>query len=153
MGDEVNYTFTPITQNEFTSERFAAMEAEGWQLINISVVQGQHTIFYCFWRKDPDLKPLATLATRTFPFTCDLCGKPVESVDDFDWHGLGNCVAICPWCVGSGSDETGVKTIEALAGLLAGKMPESLKASLESSDRNPLGEWLKRQMKQFFGQV
>jgi hypothetical protein len=115
--------------------------------------KGLQPCFYCFWRKDLGLKPLTTLATRTFPFTCDLCGKPVESVDDFDWHGLGNCVAICPFCVGSGSDETGVKSIDALAAHLTRTMPEALKVILRGSESRDVEEWLRRQMKEFFGKV
>ena len=29
-----------------------------------------------------------------FPFECDLCRKMIESLDDLDWHGYGDCVEI-----------------------------------------------------------
>lgn len=29
-----------------------------------------------------------------YPKTCELCGKQIESLDDLDWHGYGNCVEI-----------------------------------------------------------
>jgi len=32
----------------------------------------------------------------TYPKPCHLCGKTIESVEDLDWHGLGNCVEITP---------------------------------------------------------
>lgn len=38
----------------------------------------------------------------TFPHQCGLCNGVVESKDDCDWHGLGNCVEICSACSGSG---------------------------------------------------
>lgn len=30
----------------------------------------------------------------TFPRQCDLCKGQIESVEDYDWHGYGNCVEI-----------------------------------------------------------
>ena len=29
-----------------------------------------------------------------YPKKCDLCGCMIESADDLDWHGYGNCVEI-----------------------------------------------------------
>jgi hypothetical protein len=37
-----------------------------------------------------------------YPRPCGLCPSQIESQDDLDWHGLGNCVPICERCVGSG---------------------------------------------------
>src|SRR5580692_3337356 len=37
-----------------------------------------------------------------YPKPCELCEKQIESREDLDWHGLGNCVPICERCVGSG---------------------------------------------------
>ena len=42
--------------------------------------------------------------TRTFPFLCQCCGQPIKSADDYEWHGLGNCVEICSRCNGSGEE-------------------------------------------------
>lgn len=37
-----------------------------------------------------------------YPKPCGLCPGQIESKDDLDWHGLGNCVPICERCTGSG---------------------------------------------------
>ena len=29
-----------------------------------------------------------------YPKKCDMCGLMIESADDLDWHGYGNCVEI-----------------------------------------------------------
>jgi hypothetical protein len=141
----MTYTFTPIMQDKWGDGALLKMEAEGWKLISVSVTQtpGLPNCFYCFWRKDstPHVKTLETL----YPFPCALCGKDVMSIEDRDWHGLGNCVGICPSCVGSGSDEKRQDTIEKLSDTLAKKMPP--KIWQEAGD---LAEWLRAEMKQFF---
>lgn len=38
----------------------------------------------------------------TYPRPCGLCPGQIVSEADLDWHGLGNCVAICDRCTGSG---------------------------------------------------
>lgn len=30
-----------------------------------------------------------------YPMACPCCGGVVESLEDGDWHGLGNCVDVC----------------------------------------------------------
>lgn len=41
---------------------------------------------------------------ETWPQHCDLCNHDMESeTDRTEWHGLGNCVPICPTCCGSGT--------------------------------------------------
>ena len=30
----------------------------------------------------------------SYPKQCELCQKTIESLEDLDWHGLGNCVEI-----------------------------------------------------------
>ena len=37
-----------------------------------------------------------------YPHPCELCSKQIESQEDLDWHGLGNCSPICELCNGSG---------------------------------------------------
>lgn len=37
-----------------------------------------------------------------YPRPCGLCPGQIESKEDLDWHGLGNCVPICDLCSGSG---------------------------------------------------
>lgn len=43
--------------------------------------------------------------TEGYPKNCELCEKRIESKDDLDWHGLGNCVPICMHCMGSGIED------------------------------------------------
>jgi hypothetical protein len=33
-----------------------------------------------------------------FPRRCELCLCQMEDDDDLDWHGIGNCVELCPSC-------------------------------------------------------
>jgi len=40
-----------------------------------------------------------------FPLTCQCCGLTINGKDDFDWHGLGNCVELCSACLGSGMNK------------------------------------------------
>ena len=40
-----------------------------------------------------------------YPTKCFLCDKTIESSEDLDFHGLGECVNICPQCGGSGMEE------------------------------------------------
>jgi hypothetical protein len=42
------------------------------------------------------------MASAEYPKPCDLCPGTIESKEDLDWHGLGNCVPICKRCNGSG---------------------------------------------------
>lgn len=42
------------------------------------------------------------LQPRTFPHVCECCSAQIESADDYDYHGLGNCVDVCGRCSGSG---------------------------------------------------
>lgn len=39
-----------------------------------------------------------------YPRPCGLCPGMINSADDLDWHGLGNCVDICEHCGGSGQE-------------------------------------------------
>jgi hypothetical protein len=32
--------------------------------------------------------------SRRYPKPCTLCGKQIDSEQDLDWHGYGNCVEI-----------------------------------------------------------
>ena len=48
---------------------------------------------------------LAKFDPRTFPMNCDLCNTLMNSTDDYDWHGIGNCVDICDKCWGNGWTE------------------------------------------------
>lgn len=41
-------------------------------------------------------------AKLPYPRPCGLCLGQIESKEDLDWHGLGNCVPICDICLGSG---------------------------------------------------
>ena len=41
---------------------------------------------------------------RPFPYTCELC-QHIVNERSLDYHGLGNCVAICQICQGSGEVE------------------------------------------------
>lgn len=42
--------------------------------------------------------------SETWPQHCHLCNHDMESdTDRAEWHGLGNCVPICPTCSGSGT--------------------------------------------------
>lgn len=44
--------------------------------------------------------------SATWPQHCHLCNHEMESdTDRAEWHGLGNCVPICPTCSGSGTAE------------------------------------------------
>lgn len=47
-------------------------------------------------------------AKARWPRVCHLCNQNMESeADRTEWHGLGNCVPVCPTCMGSGSaDDT-----------------------------------------------
>ena len=39
---------------------------------------------------------LDVVATRyAYPLECVCCGSTIESADDLEWHGLGNCVDLC----------------------------------------------------------
>jgi hypothetical protein len=46
--------------------------------------------------------PAPTGPAPEYPKPCGLCPGQIESVEDLDWHGLGNCVPICETCDGSG---------------------------------------------------
>lgn len=50
------------------------------------------------------LQALEKKENGMFPRPCGLCPGTIESKDDLDWHGLGNCVEICERCEGSGID-------------------------------------------------
>ena len=39
---------------------------------------------------------------RVFPRSCHCCGGQLTSEDDYQWHGLNNCVPICEVCQGDG---------------------------------------------------
>jgi hypothetical protein len=44
--------------------------------------------------------------SERWPQVCHLCNHNMESdTDRAEWHGLGNCVPICPTCNGSGTAE------------------------------------------------
>ena len=45
---------------------------------------------------------LASLPVAAYPRPCGLCPRNIESAEDMEWHGLGNCVPICERCDGSG---------------------------------------------------
>ena len=34
----------------------------------------------------------------SYPKKCELCGFDIEDDADLDWHGIGNCVDLCPEC-------------------------------------------------------
>lgn len=53
------------------------------------------------------IKQLATGVK--FPHPCECCGKQIESQDDYEWHGFGNCVNLCPTCLGSGEEPENYK--------------------------------------------
>ena len=53
----------------------------------------------------PELAPFFP-RRDTWPKKCELCNHDMTSADDrTEWHGLGNCVPICPTCSGSGTAE------------------------------------------------
>lgn len=55
-------------------------------------------------------KELRQYRARTYPMQCGLCELQIESADDCEWHGLGNCVDICDSCDGNGFiDKTACK--------------------------------------------
>lgn len=55
-------------------------------------------------------KELQRYRARTYPMQCELCELQIESADDCEWHGLGNCVDICDSCDGNGFiDKTACK--------------------------------------------
>jgi hypothetical protein len=56
-------------------------------------------------------KTLADMQPRSFPFDCELCGEAMNSTDDYEWHGIGDCAPICPTCNGNGY-VAGVRTEE-----------------------------------------
>lgn len=39
-----------------------------------------------------------------FPRPCGLCPGTIESSEDLEWHGIGNCLPLCERCLGSGVD-------------------------------------------------
>jgi hypothetical protein len=48
------------------------------------------------------LRPSLTAKQPEYPKPCGLCPGNIESREDLEWHGLGNCVPICDVCCGSG---------------------------------------------------
>ncbi len=53
-------------------------------------------------RFEANLGPVSASPQPTFPQPCELCGKEIAERDDTQYHGLGECVPICPTCFGSG---------------------------------------------------
>jgi hypothetical protein len=43
-------------------------------------------------------------AQPKYPMPCGLCESQIESAEDTEWHGIGDCVPICSRCLGSGID-------------------------------------------------
>ena len=33
-----------------------------------------------------------------FPAKCECCGDQIADYGDLEWHGIGNCVDLCPTC-------------------------------------------------------
>lgn len=58
--------------------------------------------------------PVRVEAGPKYPMPCGLCPGQIESADDTEWHGLGNCVPICDRCCGSGIEPAAVTRYEAL---------------------------------------
>lgn len=54
--------------------------------------------------KDVDRVSAETPLANEYPKPCGLCPGTIESREDLEWHGLGNCVDICEHCEGSGID-------------------------------------------------
>jgi hypothetical protein len=52
--------------------------------------------------RDDARKVISDLQPRSFPMQCECCGRTMTSTDDYDYHGIGNCVNICDACGGSG---------------------------------------------------
>jgi hypothetical protein len=44
--------------------------------------------------KDVRKTPSVDTSASRYPFKCDLCNLTIESVEDLDWHGYGNCAEI-----------------------------------------------------------
>ena len=56
-------------------------------------------------------EPAATTPIQPkYPHPCGLCPGTIESAEDTEWHGLGNCVPICERCTGSGIEPGDVTT-------------------------------------------
>lgn len=60
----------------------------------------------------PAKKALALLAAhspdeRKYPMPCGVCPGTIESEQDLEWHGIGNCMPICDACGGSGIEDKG----------------------------------------------
>ena len=71
-----------------------------------------------------------------YPKPCGLCESQIESAEDTEWHGLGNCVPICDLCTGSGTSKVSLLELAASfekwgspSGIEAGRL---LRAVLES---------------------
>lgn len=47
-------------------------------------------------------KIISDMYPRTFPMHCDCCGAIMQSKEDYEWHGIGNCVLLCDTCCGAG---------------------------------------------------
>lgn len=83
-----------------------------------------------------------------YPKPCGLCPGTIESREDTEWHGLGNCVDICEHCEGSGIDpkpkfitaedakelakldKRGVKWVQSAAGASATPAPSEVPHTL-----------------------
>jgi hypothetical protein len=94
-------------------------DPQGWrrfQLWHLFPIFGKHIYLGCqvpFVENEIRLE--MPKADTRWPHVCHLCNRNMESeADRAEWHGLGNCVPICPICFGSGSSE-GVPNPEQLA--------------------------------------
>jgi hypothetical protein len=61
---------------------------------------------------DLERRGVKWVRSNVYPQPCGLCPGIIQSADDCEWHGLGNCVPICTRCDGSGIEPESVPVAE-----------------------------------------
>lgn len=78
---------------DFVSDPFWP-ELVVWILLGIAAVP----VCWLVWTEVGEyLRPASWRRWRFggYPKPCECCGERIESANDLDWHGLGNCVDCC----------------------------------------------------------